>query len=35
MIRPGALRMISQLSCLYEIVIFTAAMPEYADWIID
>ena len=23
------------MSCLYEIVVFTAAMPDYADWIMD
>jgi len=35
MIRPGALRFLKELSTHYEIVIFTAAIPEYADWIVD
>ena len=35
MIRPGALKFIQDLSCLFELVIFTAAMQDYADWIID
>ena len=34
-IRPGALRFINQLSDYFEIVIFTASMPEYADFIIN
>jgi TFIIF-interacting CTD phosphatase-like protein len=44
LIRPGAIRFINELSKYYEIVIFTAAMPDvrlyynpiqYADWIMD
>jgi CTD small phosphatase-like protein 2 len=35
MIRPGAHKFLSDLSCLYEIVVFTAAMPDYANWIMD
>lgn len=35
MIRPGALRFLSELSEYYEVVVFTAAMPDYADWILD
>lgn len=34
-VRPGALRFINQLSEYYEIVIFTASMPDYANFIID
>ena len=35
MIRPGCLNFLRECSKYYEIVIFTAAVPEYADWIID
>ena len=35
MIRPGCCRFLRELSKLYEIVVFTAAMPDYADWILD
>jgi len=35
LIRPGALRFLNELSEYYEIVVFTAAMPDYADWILD
>jgi len=35
MIRPGAHKFLQDLSCLYEIVVFTAAMPDYANWIMD
>lgn len=35
MIRPGCSRFLKELSKLYEIVVFTAAMPDYADWILD
>ena len=34
-VRPGAFRFINQLSDYFEIVIFTASMPDYADFIID
>eukprot|EP00351_Strombidinopsis_sp_SopsisLIS2011_P003614 CAMPEP_0116870840 /NCGR_PEP_ID=MMETSP0463-20121206/934_1 /TAXON_ID=181622 /ORGANISM="Strombidinopsis sp, Strain SopsisLIS2011" /LENGTH=203 /DNA_ID=CAMNT_0004508151 /DNA_START=279 /DNA_END=890 /DNA_ORIENTATION=+ len=34
MIRPSAVKFLSQLKDYYEIVIFTAAMPDYADWIL-
>ncbi len=35
MIRPGCNKFLKELSQLYEIVIFTAAMPDYADWILN
>ena len=35
MIRPGCNKFLKELSQLYEIVVFTAAMPDYADWILD
>lgn len=35
LIRPGAIKFLKELSEYYEIVVFTAAMPDYADWILD
>ncbi|KAL4466844.1 hypothetical protein ABPG74_010441 [Tetrahymena malaccensis] len=35
LIRPFAEQFISDMSKYYEIVIFTAAVKEYADWILD
>ena len=35
LIRPGAMKFLEQLSDYFEIVVFTAAMPDYADWILD
>ena len=35
MVRPGTYQFLTDLACLWEIVIFTAAMPDYADWIVD
>lgn len=34
-IRPGADEFLRLLSNHYEIVIFTAAMQDYADWALD
>ena len=34
-IRPGVNEFLSQLSNHYEIMIFTAAMQDYADWAIS
>jgi len=34
-IRPGLRNFLSQLSPHYELVVFTAAMQEYADWVLD
>ena len=33
--RPHALRFIREMSKYYELVIFTAGLKEYADWILD
>ncbi len=33
--RPGVSRFLSELSVHYEIVVFTAALQDYADWILD
>lgn len=35
MIRPGCNKFLKELSQLYELVVFTAAMPDYADWILN
>jgi CTD small phosphatase-like protein 2 len=35
MVRPGVSKFLSELSLYYEIVIFTAALSEYADWILN
>lgn len=35
MIRPGCNKFLKELSQHYELVVFTAAMPDYADWILD
>jgi CTD small phosphatase-like protein 2 len=34
-IRPGCDQFLREMSELYEIVIFTAAMQDYADWVLD
>lgn len=35
LIRPGAREFLEKMSQHYEVVIFTAAMQEYADWVLD
>lgn len=35
LIRPDAEEFLCEMSQFYEIVIFTAAMQDYADWVID
>ena len=35
MIRPGAREFLEKMSKYYEVVIFTAAMQDYADWVLD
>ena len=35
LIRPGAKEFLKKLAACYEIVIFTAAMPDYADFILN
>ncbi len=34
-IRPGCDKFLREMSQLYEVVIFTAAMQDYADWVLD
>ena len=34
-IRPGCEKFLKEMSELYEVVIFTAAMQDYADWVLD
>lgn len=34
-VRPGCLKFLKEMSELYEVVIFTAAMQDYADWVLD
>jgi len=34
-IRPFALQFLKEMSDLYEVVIFTAAAQDYADWVLD
>ena len=35
MIRPGALAFLKLMSEHFELVIFTAAVQDYADWVLD
>jgi CTD small phosphatase-like protein 2 len=35
LVRPFCLEFLEQLSSFYEIVIFTAGVKEYADWVLD
>ena len=35
MVRPYCNKFLTELSFHYELIIFTAAMQDYADWIID
>lgn len=35
LVRPGARQFLRDMVKCYEIVIFTAAMQEYADWVLD
>ena len=34
-IRPGCEKFLREMSEMYEVVIFTAAMQDYADWVLD
>jgi CTD small phosphatase-like protein 2 len=34
-IRPGCDKFLEEMSKLYEVCIFTAAMQDYADWVLD
>lgn len=33
--RPGVQKFLSELSKFYEIVVFTAGLKDYADWILN
>jgi CTD small phosphatase-like protein 2 len=35
MVRPGAMKLLATLRQHFEIVVFTAAVQEYADWVLD
>ena len=35
LLRPGVQQFLKDMSQIYEIVIFTAAMQDYADWVLD
>jgi len=35
LIRPGVAEFLYEMQKFYEVVIFTAAMQDYADWVID
>ena len=35
LVRPGADTFLREMSEIYEVVIFTAAMQDYADWVLD
>ena len=34
-IRPGCEKFLREMAEIYEVVIFTAAMQDYADWVLD
>jgi Dullard-like phosphatase family protein len=35
LVRPGVTQFLQELSSLYDIVLFTAGVKKYADWIVD
>lgn len=35
LIRPGAREFLEKMALYFEIVVFTAAMQDYADWVLD
>eukprot|EP00347_Sterkiella_histriomuscorum_P022565 403338002 len=35
LVRPGCDKFLKEMSEIYEVVIFTAAMQDYADWVLD
>ena len=35
LVRPGAEKFVKEMAQIYEVVIFTAAMQDYADWVLD
>ena len=34
-VRPGAKEFLREMSQWYELVVFTAGMQDYADWVLD
>lgn len=34
-VRPGCIKFLKEMSEAYEVVIFTAATQDYADWVLD
>ena len=34
-VRPGCDKFLKEMSEIYEVVIFTAAMQDYANWVLD
>ncbi len=35
LVRPGCAEFLKEMADIYEVVIFTAAMQDYADWVLD
>jgi CTD small phosphatase-like protein 2 len=35
LVRPGCDQFLKEMAEIYEIVIFTAAMQDYADWVLN
>jgi CTD small phosphatase-like protein 2 len=35
LIRPGAIMFLEEMYKYYELVVFTAGMKDYADWVLD
>ena len=35
LVRPGCTSFLKRMHRKYELVIFTAAMQDYADWVLD
>ena len=35
LVRPGADQFLTEMAEIYEVVIFTAAMQDYADWVLN
>ena len=33
--RPGCLKFLKEMAQIYEVVIFTAASQDYADWVLN
>lgn len=35
LVRPGCDQFLTEMAEIYEVVIFTAAMQDYADWVLN